>query len=1060
MGQQPGVEPRVEPGPGNSLPALAVKRPLLMLVLNLLIVIAGLAAALGVEVRELPDVDRPIVVVRASYPGAAPETIDSEVIRIIEGAVARVAGVRDIRSSSEENGGRVRAEFNPGVNLDVAAADVREAVSRITRELPERVEELFVTKADDEAEPIIRVAVVSETLSEDALTRIIANDIIPEYLSIPGVASIQEFGTRTRQLRVALDPLGLSRFGLTVSDVDAALRQAPFDVPAGSFRSSDQELIVRAQASATSPELIKSIVVQGNTRIGDVAEAYFAPADAENLLRLDGAPVIGLGIVRQAQSNTIAISTDARAKTRALAARFPELNIKITADNADFIRSSVREVLISLLFSVTIVVLTIRWFLGSWRATLIPAIAIPVALIGTIAGIWVLGFSLNLLTLLALVLATGLIVDDAIVVLENIQRQQAGGAAPQAAAVIGSRQVFFAVLATTAALVAVFLPISFLPSTTGRLFQEFGFVLCLAVIISSFVALTLTPAIAGRLNLQHKSGTNPKQSTATSDLDSNNPSNKKGIEQRYAQLLERCLKHPWVVISSCLVIASAAALLYGALDKELVPKEDRGRVEVFATGPDGVGLRYMEREADAIEAVLQPYIDDGTIQSTFTIIGNYDPNRTSITATLAPWSQRSISQQELIARLQPKLSNIPGSRASAFGRGSLNVNRGRRSGLQVALTGGEYDSIYAAARRLSTAIETQSDLLSNPDISYQPTQPQLSVRVDRRRAADLDIALEEIAMTLRTMVAGQQLIDLNIEDQAVPILLESETGSIKDPSDLRNLFVRSRVGTLVPLSSLTEIVEEGVAAELDRNSQRRAIEVEMDITSGVALADAVLEIQQLAKRTLPPNIDMLLQGEADTLQETSREMQLTYAFALIIVLLVLVAQFESLTSPVVVILTVPFALAAAVFALHLSGVSLNIYSQIGLILLIGLMAKNGILLVEFADAQRAQGCSIRQAITQAAIIRARPITMTIISTVLGALPLILASGAGAEARQAIGWVIFGGLGLATIFTLFLAPVLYLGVARLSKARGAHGENLALELAAAEKLPINEPGRYA
>lgn len=1032
--------------PGSGLPALAVKRPLLILVLNLLIVIAGLAALLGVEVRELPDVDRPIVVVRANYPGAAPETIDSEVTRILEGAVARVAGVRDIRSSSEENGGRVRAEFNPGVNLDVAAADVREAVSRITRELPERVEELFVTKADDEAEPIIRIAVVSEALSEDALTRIIDNDIIPEFLSIPGVASIQEFGTRTRQLRVAIDPLRLNRFGLTVSDVDAALRQAPFDVPAGSFRSSDQELIVRAQASATTPELIKAVVVRENTRIGDVAEAYFAPADAENLLRLDGAPVIGLGIVRQAQSNTIAISTATRAKTAALAARFPDLKILVTGDNADFIRSSVREVLISLLFSVLIVVLTIRWFLGSWRATLIPAVAIPVALVGTIAGIWGMGFSLNLLTLLALVLATGLIVDDAIVVLENIQRQQAAGVGRKAAAAIGARQVFFAVLSTTAALIAVFLPISFLPSTTGRLFQEFGFVLCIAVLISSFVALTLTPAIAAALDLRRRA-LGPTTVTGA-EVATVAPSR---AASRYSKLLAACLARPWITIVACVAVAGAALLVYQSLPKELVPKEDRGQLEVFATGPDGVGLRYMEREADEIEAVLQPYVADGTVQSVFTIVGNYDPNRTSITAKLAPWSEREISQQELIATLQPQLANIPGSRASAFGRGSLSVGRGRRSGLQVALTGSDYDAIYAAARALATAVDTQSDLLSNPDISYQPTQPQLSVRVDRRRAADLDIALDEVAMTLRTMVAGQQLIDLNIDDQAVPILLESETGAIDDPSDLRNLFVRSRAGNLVPLSSLTEIVEEGVAAELDRTAQRRAIEVEMDVAPGVALADAVAAIQRLGRQTLPEGVDMLLQGEADTLQETSRELQLTYAFAMVIVLLVLIAQFESLTSPVVVLLTVPFALAAAVYALYLSGVSLNIYSQIGLILLIGLMAKNGILLVEFADALRSEGRSVRDAITEAAVIRARPITMTIVSTVLGALPLILASGAGAEARQAIGWVVFGGLGLATFFTLFLAPVLYLGVAQLSAARDARGASLDEELAAAEQL---------
>ncbi|MEM1434701.1 MAG: efflux RND transporter permease subunit [Pseudomonadota bacterium] len=1032
---------------GHGLPALSVQRPLLVLVLNLLIVIAGVAAVLGIEVRELPDVDRPIVAVRANYPGAAPETIDAEVTRIIEGAVARVSGVRDIRSSSEENNSRVRIEFNPSVNLDTAAADVREAVSRITRELPDRVENLFVTKADDEADPILRLAVISPTLSEEELTRVINNDITPEFLSITGVATVQEFGTRVRQLRVVIDPLRLSRFNLTVTDVANALRQAPFDVPVGSFRSSDQELIVRAQATAATPALIKDVVIQGTTRVGDVAEAFFGPADAENLLRLDGAPVIGLGVVRQAQSNTIQISDATRSKVAELNERFDDIEIRITSDDAVFIRTSVQEVLSSLLLSIAIVVGTIWFSLGSWRATLVPAAAIPIALIGTIAGIWLMGFSINLLTLLALVLATGLIVDDAIVVLENIQRQQALGIKRKAAAVLGARQVFFAVIATTAALVAVFAPISFLPSTTGRLFREFGFVLSIAVIISSFVALSLTPAIAAQLRFRGPAAAAGEGAHGSSER----------LRSWYGGLLTRCLDWPWAVVGVSLLLAVLAILLYLPLPKELVPQEDRGRVEIFATGPDGVGLRYMDRETDQIEALLEPYLADGTIRSMFTTVGFYDPNRVGITATLAPWAERDITQQQLISRLKPELAQVPGSRVSVFGRGSLNVGRGRRSGIEVALTGADYASIYLAARELANAIDTQSNILSNADISYQPTQPQLSIRIDRRRAADLDIALEEIASTLRAMVDGDDLIDLNIDDQAIPIVLESEAGAIDDPSDLRNLYVRSRGGTLVPLSTLAVIVEEGVAAELDRTEQRRAIELDADIASGVPLATAVAEIERLAAATLPDSIDMLLQGEADSLAESERDLKLTYAFALIIIFLVLIAQFESLTSPVVVMLTVPFALAAAVYALFLTGVSLNIFSQIGLILLIGLMAKNGILLVEFADQLRAQGQSVREAVFQAAVIRARPILMTVASTVFGALPLILSAGAGAESRQAIGWVVFGGLGLATVFTLFLAPVIYLGVAQFSAARSARSQSLAEELAEAERLPLKTDG---
>lgn len=1021
--------------PGSGLPGLSVRRPLLATVLNLLIVIAGLAAMLGVEVRELPNVDRPIVTVSAVLPGAAPETIDAEVTSILEGAIARVSGVREIASSSEENSSRMRIEFNPGVDLDTAASDVREAVSRVNRQLPERVENLFVTKADNEGQPVLTIAVISDAYSQEELTRIIDNDIIPEFLAINGVATVNEFGTRQRQMRVVLDPLRLSRFGLTVNDVATALRQAPFDVPVGSFRSVDQELIVRAEATAATPELIKDIIIRDNTRIGDVAEVALGPADAENFLRLNGSPVIGLGIIRQAQSNTIEISEAAKQKIEQLNRRLNNVELVVQSDEAVFIKASVREVLTSLAITVLIVVATIWIFLGSLKATLVPAVAIPVSLIGTLAGIWLMGFSINLLTLLALVLATGLIVDDAIVVLENIQRKQSMGIRRRASAMIGGQQVFFAVIATTAVLVAVFVPISFLPSTTGRLFREFGFVLAFSVIISSFVALSLAPAIASKFRFRALDAKDTRLETIGRKLASG-----------YERALKSCLKHPWVVAGISLLIAGGAGFLYTSLPSQLVPDEDRGVIEIFAQGPDGVGLSYMERQADQIEAIVQPYVDDGTIESVFTVIGQWDPNRIGVTVRLADWSQRDFSQQDVIRQLQPQLMQLPGVRASVFGRSSLESRRGGRGGgLRVALTGSDYDEIYLTARELARVIETGSETLSNVEISYQPTQPQLSVQVDRRRAADLNVPLNEISVTLRAMVDGEDLIDLNVDDQAIPIILESETGSIRNPGDLQNLYVRSSNGDLVPVSTLTSIREEGVAAQLDRTEQRRAIMVNIDVASGVALADAVLELETIADEVLPGDINLLLQGDAQTLAESNHDLLLTYGFAFVIVLLVLVAQFESITSPLVIIMSVPFALAAAVYALYFTGGSLNIYSQIGLVMLIGLMAKNGILLVEFAEQLRSQGRDVRDAVLEAATIRVRPIAMTVISTVLGALPLILSSGAGAEARNAIGWVVFGGLGLAALFTLFLTPVIYLGMARFSHARSTETDALEQEL---------------
>ncbi|MFL0357707.1 efflux RND transporter permease subunit [Erythrobacter sp. GH1-10] len=1020
----------------TDFPMLAVKRPLLIFVLNLLIIIAGAAAILGTEVRELPNVDRPVVTVSATLPGAAPETMDAEVTSILENAAARVNGVRQIRSSSEENNTRIRVEFNPGTDLDAAASDIREAVSRVTRELPDRVEQVRVVKADEDAESIMTLAVSSDRYDVSALTRIVENDIIPELLAAEGVASIDPFGTRERQLRVAVDPIRLARFGLTISDVAAALEQAPFDTPVGSLTSEAQNLIVRAEATAATPDLIAEVVIRDEVRIGDVAESYFAPADATNYVRLNGESVIGLGVIRQANSNTIAISEATRLAVERVNARFDDIDIRVISDDATFIKISVQEVLLTLVVTVGVVMLTIFLFFGHIKPTLIPSASIPIALIGVVAGIWLLGFSINLLTLLALVLATGLVVDDSIVVLENAQRlQKEQGLGKKSAAVLGTRQVYFAVIATTAVLISVFVPISFLPSETGRLFREFGFVLAIAVILSTFVSVTLVPALAAKIDL-------------TADAADPNPrllAIAQSAAGRYRDTVKKVIVHPWVALGISIGAVGLAGLAYSQLSQELTPDEDRATFYVWARGPDGVGLNFMDREMDEIEEVLEPLLESGEVQSTLSIVGRYDPNLIQVTATLADWDERERSQTEIVGSIGEPLDALPGSRASARGRGTLSGGWGRGGGLDVALTGNDYEGIYRSARALADAIATQSDILSDPEISYQPTQPQLSIGIHRARAADLGVDFDDLALTLRAMVDGAEIVDLNVEDQAIPIFLTADAVSITRPSDLGNLFIRSDEGALVPISSLTEFREEGVAAELDRTEQRRAIEVEAAIAPGVPLADAVAEIERLAEGALADDIDMLLRGEAEQLEESGNELLLTYAFALVIVFLVLVAQFESLASPLVILASIPFALAAAIFALFLSGTSLNIYSQIGLVMLIGLMAKNGILMVEFADQRREEGAEVREAIADAAAIRLRPIAMTLISTVLGAVPLVLASGAGAEAREAIGWVIFGGLGIAAIFTLFLVPALYALIAPLGKPRSVDLARLNREL---------------
>ena len=780
-------------------------------------------------------------------------------------------------------------------------------------------------------------------------------------------------------------------------------------------------------------EDIASLIIRDEIRIGQVAKVAFSPEDANSFVRLNGERIVGISVIRQAGSNTVRIADGVRAAVADINTRIEGVDLRISSDDSIFIRGSVREVVTTLLISILVVIGTIRLFTGSMRLTLIPAIAIPISLLGTLAASWMLGFSINILTLLALVLAAGLIVDDAIVVLESVQRQRADGTGPSAAAVVGTRKVFFAVIATTAVLIAVFVPIAFLPGTAGRLFQEFGLVLAVAVAISSFVALSLVPAVMARLPASA-----PRQ-RRVSDWGNR-------LAQSYHASLNTVLNAPRRTASICVLAAASAAGLYTLLDQELLPAEDRGTIYLFAKGPDGVGLNYTERQADRMENLLIPLLERGEIIALFTVVGRWDPNNVFMLAKLADWRERERSQQEIAADLKPLFADLPGVTTRIFSANSLNLRGASSGGLSVALLGTDYDEIYAAAREYTEQIRSRLDSVSRPRIGYDPSQPQLSVEIDRERASDLNIPLEDVAQTLRVMVDGARIVDLNADDQTVPIILEAGSDKIRDPSDLVNLYVRTRSGALVPLSSIVRLDERGVASQLDRREQRRAIEIDVEIQPGFAMQTAVDDLFELADEVLPDSVTLITRGEAAALAETNRETLITYGFALLIVFLVLVAQFEGVTSALVIMAIVPFGLAAAICALFLTGTSLNIYSQVGLVMLIGLIAKNGILLVEFADQLRDRGFAVREAIEEAARIRLRPIVMTLVSTVLGALPLILASGPGSEARSAVGWVVFGGMGLATFFTLYLTPVAYLGIARFAKARAASGKQLRQELA--------------
>ena len=1023
----------------DDLPSLSIRRPVLILVLNLLIVTAGIAALYSLEVRELPDVDRPIITVSANYPGAAPETVDSEVTSRLEGAVARVSGVKAIRAQSEEGNSRIRVEFRPGIDIEDAANETRESVAQVERRLPAEVEQLAIVKADNDAQGVVNIAVSSEKYDLETLTDIVETDLAPLFLNVPGVADVRLDGDRQRVLRVSVDNLRLTSFQLSISDVARALSTAPFDVPAGSIRSTDHQLIVRADATSVNEQDVRDIVISGDVKVGDVASVYFGPADLRSIVRLDGKPVIGLSVIRQARSNTIEISDEVLSMVDSLRQRFPNLEMTVTSDDAEFIRDSVDEVLQSLVLTIALVIATLWLFIGKFRATLIPALAIPVSLIGSLAILWMFGFSINILTLLALVLATGLIVDDAIVVSENIQRRRAAGMGARAAAVIGTREVFFAVVATSAVLVAVFVPIAFLPSTAGRLFREFGGVLAGSVIISSFVALSLVPALTAKIpainvTKQKKMGLLSRFGIA--------------CVNGYERALHFVLKFSVAVVVFCTLIGAGAYYVFNELDNELLPPEDRGVIRIFARGPDGTGINFMDKQALKTEALLLPNIDQGEIQSIYTVVGRWDPNILFITVPLAKWENRDRSQQQIIDELRPMLSQVAGAPGRAFGSNSLNL-RGFGGGFEMALTGDNYLDIYQAALDFSKQIEDTLPELGRVKISYEPTQPQLRVSIDRRRAEELGVAFDDVSRTLRAAINGDDIVDLNVGDQAVPIILQASNRNSLDPASILNLYVSSNKGGLVPLSSVAFVTEEGVAAELERHAQRRAIELEMELPAEITIEQAVTSIRALANNTLPAGIGVVFLGEALTYQETNQQVMLTYLLAFLIVLLVLAAQFESFNSALVVMLTVPFGIAAAIYALYFTGTSINIYSQIGLVMLIGLLAKNSILLVEFANQLRDAGMDVKEAIIEAGKVRLRPIMMTLVSTILGGLPLILSTGAGAEARNAIGWVVFGGLGLAVVFTLFLTPVLYYAFARFTKPKADEEDRLNLELEAAK-----------
>jgi len=1034
--------------------SLCVRRPTLAAVMSLMIVLAGAAALFGVSVRELPDVDRPVITVTTPFPGATPAAIDAQVTRIVEGAVARVPGLASVSSSSARGRSRIVAEFGDGVDLNVAANDVRDAVSGVVRRLPADAEEPQVVKADADGDPIMRLSVVSDRHPIEELSALAERLVFDRLAAIDGVADVQAYGLRQPVFRVTLDVAALNARGLTIADVRRSLEGVLSDAPAGDLRMPSSTVLVEAGAAARSVEEIEASFIDRRTRIRDVASVSLGPADDEMVLRSDGRIGLGAGILRQASSNTIAISRAVRATVDELNVSLPAgMEVAVRSDDAVFVGSAVREVLLTLFVATALVVLIMFVFFRSWRATLIPTVTVPIAIVGTLAAIFLMGFSINTLTLLALVLATGIVVDDAIVVIENIERRRAEGMGARAAAVLGTRQVFFAVVATTLTLAAVFIPISFLPGQAGRLFAEFGFTLAAAVVLSSFVALTLAPMLASRLlkdNARAADGTPRRRIDPLGTIGG-------WFVTLYRVLLARALAAPLVVLTACAIFGVGAWISWQALPQELTPPEDRGFVLLVVSAPQGSSLAYTDRKVAEVEAILEPYVESGEMQSVLAVIGTWGrSNRAFIAAPLVDWAERGRDQQAIVAEINGRLGSVVGVSARAISPNSLGI-RGGGQGLQIAVLGEDYDAITDTGLALVDMLRRDLPQLTNPTLSLDVTQPQLSIRLDAARAADLGVDPADVALALQTALDGRRIGDVFVGDRAIEVRLRTPEGAVTQPGDLEQILLRGNDGALVPLTALADLTEESVSPSLERELMRRAITVEAGLAVDVPLAQAVEDVRAAATPLLAPGQTLAFLGEAAALEQTSRGVAITFAFALAIVLLVLAAQFESVTSGLVILIVVPFGLGAAAIAMALTGTSLNIYSQIGLVMLIGLMAKNGILIVEFANQLRNEGASVREAIEEASAVRFRPVMMTLISTVLGGLPLVLSDGAGAEARASLGWVVVGGLGLSVLFTLFLTPVAYLLLAGFGKPRAAEAQRLEQELAVAEG---RETGRVA
>ena len=1009
-----------------TLPELCIRRPVFATVLSLLLVLVGLMAFNRLTVREYPNIDEPQVSVSTGYSGASAEIIESQVTQVLEGSLAGIEGIDTIESTSRAESSRITVRFRAGISINSATSDVRDRVSRVRRALPDEISEPTISKVEADAQPIIFLVLRSTGMSALELTDYVDRFVIDRFKNLDGVADVSINGERRYAMRVWLDPVKLAGYGITVQDVEQAIRSQNIEIPAGRVESTDREFTVLSRTSLGTAEEFARVTIKAagglQVTLGDVAKVELGTADVRRESRYDGQTALSIGIIKQAVANPLDVAKAVNKVLPAINASMPKgTSIEIGFDSTVFIDRSINNVFKTILEAATLVILIILLFLHSFRAAIIPIVTIPVSLITAFAIMYAAGLTINTLTLLAFVLAIGLVVDDAIVMLENIYRHVEEGMKPFDAAMRGAREVAFAVMAMTLTLAAVYAPIAFTPGRTGRLFLEFALTLAGAVVVSGFIALTLTPMMCSKL-LKHSARENIFARVIEGLL--------KNMDHGYQTALRFVLGLRWLVMLLALGVAGTGGYIFTQLKSELSPTEDRGTIIVTGNAPEGASFSYTQRYSQQVEAILKGFPD---IRSALLIVGSGDVTQMNSFARLKDWSERKTSQQDTVQKLLPKLRAIAGIQASASNPASLGV-RGAGKPMQFVIqSSASYAELDKIASQLVEKLKDNPGL-ADLDTDLRLNKPEVQIEIDRARAADLGLDVTVIGRTLETLLGGRNVSKFQIGSEQYDVTVALPASDRTSPGALSGFFVRGSAGEMVQLSNIMKVHEAVAPRELRRFNQLRAITIQANLAPGYTLGEAISAFNAAAKDVLPDNAVTDLTGQAREFRNASSNLALVFVLALAFIYLVLSAQFESFRDPIMIMLSVPLSMTGALGALYLSGGTLNVYSQIGLVTLIGLITKHGILIVDFANRLQDEGRTRLDAIVEGASLRLRPILMTTAAMVLGAVPLVLATGAGAESRMQIGWVIAGGMTLGTLLTLFVVPCAYSIAGRHNAAR--------------------------